>query len=77
MSYQPAPQPGEDATITIDPTAMPAGTELSLGILELKGDVRASYSALIDASAYTCAGSLPTDAGQHLAHDAFFRLGSA
>lgn len=58
-SFSPGP-PGTDGTITIDPAALPAGSELSFGTVQLKGGVLASYSALIDPSAYTCTRTPPT-----------------
>ena len=54
--------PTVDATITIDPSAIPVGTELSFGTLDLKEGVQASYSSLIDPSAYTCTTTLPAGA---------------
>jgi hypothetical protein len=52
---------GEQATITIDPTAMPAGTELSFGEFELRmGGVEMATYALIDKGSYTCSNDLPT-----------------
>jgi hypothetical protein len=71
VSYHPAgeatstPQPSEQATITIDPTAMPAGTELSFGEFELsRGGELASF-ALIDKGSYTCSSTAPTSSPTH------------
>lgn len=65
--------PTVDATITIDPSAIPVGTELSFGTLDLKEGVQASYSSLIDPSSYTCTTTLPTDA-DHSAREGVIRL---
>jgi hypothetical protein len=73
-SFEPG-GPGENGTITIDPSALPAGSEVSFGTLDLKGDVRASYSSLIDANSYTCAETPPNDAEPHPARQAYIRLG--
>jgi hypothetical protein len=54
--------------------AIPAGSELSFGTLDLKDDVQASYSSLIDPNAYTCTTNLPTDAAPHSARGGFIRL---
>jgi hypothetical protein len=75
VSYHQGAQSGGDATIVIDPTAMPAGSKLSFGILPLKGDVQASYSALVDASNYTCTDTPPTDADPHPARFGMYRAG--
>jgi hypothetical protein len=58
------PQPVSNPTLTIDPAAMPAGTELSVGNFqlssgELAGQQQADF-VLIDASSYTCS-SIPPD----------------
>jgi hypothetical protein len=66
VSYHPAgedtstPQPSEQATVTIDPTAMPAGTELSFGEFELSTGGELASFALIDKGAYTCSSTAPT-----------------
>jgi hypothetical protein len=72
-SYDPG-APGDDATITIDPTAMPAGSELSFGTVGVNGGAQASYSSLIDPNAYTCTSTPPTDDQQHPAREGFFAL---
>jgi hypothetical protein len=66
--------PSVDATITIDPSAIPTGSELSFGILDLRDDVQASYFSLIDPSAYTCTSTPPNDADAHRARGGFVRL---
>lgn len=63
-------QPGDPvrpATMTIDPAAMPAGTELSIGTLPLHTstrypDLKMSSIALIDKDSYTCSSIAPNDA---------------
>jgi hypothetical protein len=57
------PQPVEKPAITIDPAAMPAGTELSVGDFQLStgqyvGEQQADF-VLIDASSYTCSTTPP------------------
>jgi hypothetical protein len=54
---------GGGPTITIDPSAMPAGTELSLGYFQLtsgeySGEQQADF-VLIDTSSYTCTSTPP------------------
>jgi len=66
--------PTVEATITIDPSAMPAGSELSFGTLDLKDDVQASYSSLIDPNAYTCSTDVPTDDQRQPAREGVIRL---
>ncbi len=69
VSVQPAgpwtgtPQSGVQPTITIDPSAMPAGTELSVGDFQLSsgddaGEQQADF-VLIDTSSYTCSSTPP------------------
>jgi len=54
------PQPGRHPTITINPAAMPAGTELSFGIFQPPaGPGPLTAIALIDASSYTCTSTAP------------------
>jgi len=69
VSFQPAgeqtvQQPSaEQPTITIDPAAMPAGTELSFGDFQLTtGEQQASF-ALIDTSSHACTSTPPGPAG--------------
>ena len=58
------PQSGVRPTITIDPAAMPAGTELSVGYFQLSSGRYSGQQqtdvVLIDTSSYTC-GSTPPD----------------
>jgi hypothetical protein len=54
----PTSQPGEDPTITINPAAMPAGTELSFGNFQLANGGR-TVIALVDTDSYTCSGTAP------------------
>jgi hypothetical protein len=55
---------GEPPTITIDPSAMPSGTELSVGDFQLTtGEFAGEQQAdmdLIDTSSYTCTSTPPT-----------------
>lgn len=55
VSYQP-----REATITIDPTTMPAGTELSFGGFELRMNVELATYTLIDKDSYNCSDTPPT-----------------
>ena len=48
------PQSGAPHTITFDPAAMPAGTELSFGFFQLTSGGQQLSFALIDASSYSC-----------------------
>ena len=65
VSGLPAPQPpvpvgsGKPPAITIDPSAMPAGTELSFGNFQLPSGEQQADSALIDTSSYTCTSTAP------------------
>jgi hypothetical protein len=56
------PQSGVHPTITIEPAAMPAGTELSFGDFQLGTQQQVSF-ALIDTSSYTCTSTPPGPAG--------------
>jgi hypothetical protein len=53
-------QPGVHDSITIDPTAMPPGTELSFGQFQLPMGVEMASFALIDKNSYSCSSDLPT-----------------
>jgi hypothetical protein len=53
-------QSGEQSTITIDPTAMPAGTKLSFGEFQLNMGVEMATYGLIDKGSYNCSNTLPT-----------------
>jgi hypothetical protein len=54
------PSSGVQPTITIDPSALPAGTELSIGDFLLGSGQQQADFVLIDASSYTCS-SIPPD----------------
>lgn len=61
------PQSGVQATITIDPSAIPAGTELSVGDFQLSsgeysGEQQADF-VLIDTGSYTCSSTPPDPNG--------------
>jgi hypothetical protein len=61
------PSPVLQPTITIDPAAIPAGTELSIGIFqfssgELSGEQQAD-ALLINTSSYTCSATSPDPNG--------------
>jgi hypothetical protein len=65
--YTATPQNGVHPTITIDPAAMPAGTELSIGNFQLSsgqysGEQQADF-VLIDTSSYTCSSTPPDPNG--------------
>jgi hypothetical protein len=51
---------GQQPTITFDPSAIPAGTELSFGDFQLTNGQQVAAVALIDTSSYTCTGTPPT-----------------
>ena len=61
------PQPAVRPTLTIDPSAMPAGTELSVGDFQLtsgqySGEQQADF-VLIDTGSYTCSSTPPDPNG--------------
>jgi hypothetical protein len=56
-------QSGVQPTITFDPAAMPAGTELSFGYFQLSGGAQQASFALIDTSSYSCTSTPPGPAG--------------
>ena len=62
-----SPQSGVQPTITIDPSAMPAGAELSVGYFKLSsGEAAGEQQAdvvLIDTSSYTCTSTPPDPNG--------------
>jgi hypothetical protein len=73
VSFQPAgpgtvtPQSGAQPTITIDPSAMPAGAELSFGYFQLSsgaysGEQQAEL-VLINTNSYTCTSTPPDPNG--------------
>ena len=53
------PQPVVQPTITIDPSAMPAGAELSIGYFQLSSGEQQANVVLIDTSSYTCTSTPP------------------
>jgi hypothetical protein len=69
-------EPGGNDTITIDPSAMPAGSELNFGLVPLKGSVRVQVVefTLIDPSAFTCGPNPITDAPGQPDHGGVFRI---
>jgi len=50
--------PVADPTITIDPAAMPAGTELSFGNFQAAGSQQTSFT-LVSTGSYTCTSTPP------------------
>ena len=62
-----SPQSGVQPTITIDPSAMPAGAELSVGYFQLSSGQSAGEQqadvVLIDTSSYTCTSTPPDPNG--------------
>jgi hypothetical protein len=85
VSMQPAgpftttPQSGEQLTITIDPSAMPAGAELSFGYFQLSsgqyaGEQQADV-VLIDTSSSTCTSTPPDPNGPPAGYDESDSLG--
>ena len=52
-------QPGQGTTVTINPAAIPTGTELSFGTFRLANSLQTS-AALIDTGSYTCTNTAPT-----------------
>jgi len=57
------PESGVQPTITIDPSAMPAGTELSFGQFQLPSGEQQADFVLIDTSSYTCTNTPPDPNG--------------
>ena len=53
------PQSGVQPAITIDPSAMPACTELSIGDFQLSSGEQQADFILIDTSSYTCSSTPP------------------
>jgi hypothetical protein len=72
VSYHPGGE-AVPATITIDPTAMPAGTELSFGEFQLRMGVQMATYGLIDRGSYTCSDNPPTSSP---AQGGLYRLGA-
>ena len=58
-----APQTGVQPTITFNPAAMPAGTELSIGYFQLSSGGQQASFALIDTTSYSCTSTPPGPAG--------------
>jgi hypothetical protein len=52
---------GVHPTITFNPAAMPAGTELSFGVFQLRPGEQQTDFVLINTSSYTCASTPPQD----------------
>lgn len=69
VSMQPAgpgtstPQSGVQPTITIDPSAMPAGAELSVGYFQLGSGEQRADVVLIDSNSYACTSTPPDPNG--------------
>jgi hypothetical protein len=59
VPVQPQQQPGPHTAVTINPAAIPAGTELSFGTFQLGKGLETS-AALINADSYTCTTTAPT-----------------
>lgn len=65
VSFHPAgpgtwtPQSGVRPTITIDPAAMPAGAELSVGFFKLASGQQQASVVLMDPDSYTCTSTPP------------------
>lgn len=57
------PQSGEQPTITIDPSAIPAGTELSVGDFQLSSGEQLADFVLINTNSYTCSNTPPDPNG--------------
>jgi hypothetical protein len=58
------PQGGQSATLTVDPAALPSGTELSVGDVPLPDavyrGVRLVSVGLVDKASHTCSSAIPT-----------------
>ena len=52
-------EPGQGASVTINPAAIPEGAELSFGTFQLANN-RETAAALIDAGSFICASTAPT-----------------
>ena len=53
------PQPVAKPTVTIDPSAMPSGTELSIGDFQLADGDQQANVVLMNASSYSCTNTPP------------------
>jgi hypothetical protein len=69
------PQSGVQPTITIDPSAMPAGAELSVGYFQLSSGEQQANVVLIDTSSYTCTSTPPDLSGPPAGYDESNSLG--
>jgi len=69
------PQSGVQPTITIDPSAMPAGAELSVGYFQLSSGEQQADVVLIDTSSYTCTSTPPDPNGPPVGYDESDSLG--
>jgi hypothetical protein len=49
--------------LSLDPSAMPAGTELSVGDFQLSSGEQQADFVLIDSSSYTCSNAPPDSDG--------------
>jgi hypothetical protein len=72
----PPPKLGERLTITINPAAMPAGTELSFGVFQLGTGGRQADSELINTSSYSCTSTPPSPPPGHV-NGIFLQVGPA
>jgi hypothetical protein len=70
-----SPQSGVQPTITIDPSAMPAGAELSVGYFQLSSGEQQADVVLIDTSSYTCTSTPPDPNGPPAGYDESDSLG--
>jgi hypothetical protein len=68
-------QSGVQPTITIDPAAMPAGAELSVGYFRLSSREQQADVVLIDTSSYTCTSTPPDSNGPPAGYDESDSLG--
>ena len=69
------PQSGVQPTITIDPSAMPAGAELSVGYFQLSSGEQQADVVLIDTNSYTCTSTPPDLNGPPAGYDESDSLG--
>jgi hypothetical protein len=80
VSFSPSPTlgrfttipPGVHPTITFNPSAMPAGTELSFGVFRFSSGEQQADFVLINSSSYTCTATRPLA----LDHGAQFQTGT-
>ena len=81
VSFHPAapgtqtPQSGVQPTITIDPAAMPAGAELSVGYFRLPSGEQQADVVLIDSNSNTCTSTPPDPNGPPTGYDQSDSLG--